>query len=121
MATQAHVSTQDLNLPLIKMQHEMWKNKLITLLNGGKMPLAVSHRDCDLGKWLYSGGFETYGNLPEMRKLEQEHHRFHDRVHRIIELHQAGKAKEAWAVYESLKTQSAELMALIDALGSQMH
>ncbi len=122
MTTQASRTTiQSLNLPLIKMRHEMWKNKLITFLNGGKVPVAISHRDCDLGKWLYGGGLATYSEFPEMRALEQEHQRFHDRVYRIIELYQSGKPKEAWAVYEELKAHSGELMALLDALGNRLH
>ncbi len=34
---------------------------------------AVSHNQCDLGKWLYSDGMSTYGHIAEMVELERVH------------------------------------------------
>ena len=108
------------NAPVAKMQHEMWKNKLITFLNGGTAPTAVSHRECDLGKWLYGGGLEDNRSVPDMRKLEQQHQEFHDRIRRVIELQQAGNRDQAWEIYESLKPMSVTLEGVIDTVSRQM-
>ena len=33
----------------------------------------ASHRDCELGKWIYAGGMAAYGHLQEMQELETRH------------------------------------------------
>ncbi|KOR33366.1 hypothetical protein TI05_01395 [Achromatium sp. WMS3] len=109
------------NASVAKLQHEMWKNKIITFLNGGPVPTEVSHRECQLGKWLYEeGGKEEYGSLPEMRHLEKEHTKFHDVIKQAIAMQQAGNEKEAWNLYESLKPLSKELLAIIDTLSNKL-
>lgn len=108
------------NASVAKLQHEMWKNRLITFLNGGAAPSDTSHRDCDLGKWMYSGGLDEYGSYPEMRKLEQRHTDFHNRIKQVIDLQQNGDQSRAWDEYEALKPMSGELGGLLDALQSKV-
>lgn len=109
------------NESVARLQHELWKNKLIVFLNGGTMPPAVSHHECALGKWIYEeGGIEEYGMLPEMRRLEKFHANFHDAIKDIIEKQNAGKTDDAWEVYEAIKPMSDELLTLISAVGSKL-
>lgn len=107
------------NGSVAKLQHEMWKNKLITFLNGGPAPTTTSHRECALGKWIYEeGGLEEYKALPEMQRLEKVHADFHDSIKNAIELQNAGELKVAWELYEALKPMSNELLTLIDAISN---
>jgi len=108
------------NASVAKMQHEVWKNKLITFLNGGVAPTAVSHRDCDLGKWIYGGGLDEYGSVSEMRKLENRHQEFHDRIKKVIDLQQSGHKDEAWEIYQSLKPMSVELLEILDSVAEKV-
>jgi hypothetical protein len=109
------------NGSVAKLQHEMWKNKLITFLNGGPAPTAISHRECSLGKWIYEdGGKDEYGSLPEMHRLEREHTKFHDAIKKIIEEQQSGHEKEAWNHYEEIKPLSSELLNIIDAFSDRI-
>lgn len=109
------------NGSVAKLQHEMWKNKLITFLNGGPAPTAVSHRECALGKWIYEeGGKDEYGSLPEMSRLEREHTKFHDAIKKIIDEQQTGREKEAWSHYEEIKPLSSELLIIIDAFAARL-
>lgn len=109
------------NGSIAKLQHEMWKNKLITFLNGGSAPDAISHRECALGKWIYEeGGMKEYQALDEMQSLEKFHAKFHDAIKEIITHQNAGNVNEAWWTYEFLKPMSTELLNLIDALGNKI-
>ncbi|KOR30318.1 hypothetical protein TI04_06310 [Achromatium sp. WMS2] len=110
------------NAAVMKLQHEMWKNKLITFLNGGPAPTNTSHKDCALGKWMYQeGGMSEYGTLPEMKSLERQHTQFHDTVRKAIDLHSAGDQDAAWKLYESLKPMSAEIMRIIDVFNTKIN
>jgi hypothetical protein len=109
------------NASVSKLQHEMWKNKLITFLNGGPVPTATTHRECALGKWLYDeGGLEEYGTLPEMRQLEQYHAQFHSNIKKVIDSQQTGDKDGAWSSYEALKPMSIKLQDIIDAFGAKV-
>lgn len=97
------------NGSVAKLQHEMWKNKLITFLNGGPAPTAIGHRECALGKWLYEeGGKDEFGSLSEMIRLENQHTNFHNAIKKAIEAQNSGNTTGAWSTYESLKPMSAE-------------
>jgi hypothetical protein len=109
------------NGSVAKLQHEMWKNKLITFLNGGPAPNAITHRECSLGKWIYEeGGKEEYGSMPEMHRLEREHTKFHDAIKKVIEEQQAGRDKDAWSSYEAIKPLSSELLSVIDIFTARL-
>jgi hypothetical protein len=106
---------------LVKLQHQIWKNKLLTFLNGGELQIAVSHRDCAIGKWLYTeGGFDKNKYLPEMEAFEQQHAQYHDAIIKVIALQNAGNSTDAWKAYESLKVMSDQLMSIIDALSANV-
>ncbi len=109
------------NRGLVKLQHQVWKNKLLTFLNGGELQIAINHKECAIGQWLYTeGGFEKYSFLPEMQQFEKQHAQYHDAIKDIIDLQLAGKSTEAWEMYESIKSFSNELMNTIDALDDKI-
>jgi methyl-accepting chemotaxis protein len=46
-----------------------WKAKLRHFLDGSEALTsahAVSHKQCDLGQWLYSDGLKIYGDMAAM-------------------------------------------------------
>lgn len=110
------------NASVAKLQHEMWKNKLITFLNGGPAPTATSHRECSLGKWIYDeGGRDEYGSLSEMRRLEQQHTAFHDEIKKAIDAQNAGDTDAAWNAYQSTKSMSADMLSVIDVFNDRIN
>jgi hypothetical protein len=65
---------------------------------------AVSHRDCDLGKWLYSSGMKQYGDMDAMREMEQVHEKMHGYIGDLIRSEtqgDRGKARELFSKVES--------------------
>jgi len=78
--------------------HRAWVGRLRQVLDGRKtmtIEEAGSHRLCLLGKWIYSEGLKDYGDLAEVRALEQAHEQFHNRVREIVALKNANESAKA--------------------------
>lgn len=79
---------------MIKSQHRAWEKRLKAYLEGKGLlsdTEAFSHEDCDLGKWLYSEGMIKYGDIPEMKELEELHVELHSKIRKIAQLKQSGR------------------------------
>ncbi|MFZ2452413.1 MAG: CZB domain-containing protein [Methylovulum miyakonense] len=95
----------------------MWKSRIRDFLNGkGSMNLgqAVSHHDCDLGKWLYAKGLEQYGHLATMREMEKAHVKLHATVKDILDFKNGGKAKQAEKEFQKIDHYSQRIVALLN-------
>lgn len=77
---------------------------------------AVSHKDCELGKWLYADGMTKYGTIEDMKTLEKEHIYLHATVKRIIELKHTGDTVAAKRELEKLDQISQKVTALLTAV-----
>lgn len=102
-----------------RIMHISWKASLREFLDGkGSMTLeqAVSHTDCDLGKWLYSVGLTEYGNIPEMKEFEKVHAELHMIIKRILQLKNSGDASGAEKEYEKVDKISSKIFSLLVAI-----
>ncbi|MBF0555492.1 MAG: CZB domain-containing protein [Nitrospirae bacterium] len=100
-------------------KHLLWKSRLRDFLDGKESlteAQAVSHKDCDLGKWLYSKGIDNYGQLPEMQKLETIHEELHSVVKQIVTLKNSGDAAGAENQYLQIGPMSKEIINLLTAI-----
>jgi two-component system chemotaxis sensor kinase CheA len=78
---------------------------------------ASSHKDCALGKWLYSSGIQQFGKLPEVQQLENLHQQFHGAVREVIAFQTSGdiaRSERELVRVESLSTQIAYLLTEIE-------
>ena len=78
--------------------HLSWKMRLRDFLDGQKTMKndeAVSHRDCTLGIWLYGYAMNRYGQIPEMKQMEQLHEQMHGVIKDVVGLKYTGKTIEA--------------------------
>ena len=108
-----------LDLSRAKTAHLAWKSRLRAFLSGQAMlteAQAVSHKECDFGKWYYSTGLQQYGQLPELARLEKPHAELHRLIKEIVKLKHAGREREAEATYTKVEPLSKEIVGLIDAL-----
>jgi methyl-accepting chemotaxis protein len=107
----------------VKMAHRSWRLKLRSFLDGreniDRKGLA-SHRDCELGKWIYGGGTAAYGHLREMQDLEQKHKDMHGLVKQVVELKHAGKAAEAEQGFTRVCETAEAVVVLIDSVEAQV-
>ena len=103
--------------------HVAWRQKIRDFLDG-KQALtheeAVSHRDCALGKWLYSAGLETYGHVGEMQVLEARHERLHAVIREIIDIKAAGNISEAERRFSEVENLSGEIVSLLTQVESRV-
>ena len=99
-----------------KIKHRAWKTKLKDFLEGkGGLTeaQAISHKECNLGKWMYSEGLQHYSTIPEMKSLEKVHISLHETVKNIVSLKNAGKTAEADAEYLKIGPFSDEIINLL--------
>jgi methyl-accepting chemotaxis protein len=102
-----------------KIKHRAWKSRLKDFLDGkGGLTeeQAISHKDCDLGKWMYKEGMNEYKTIPEMKTLEKVHINLHDTVKRIVLLKNQGKTADAEAEYLKIEPISDEVVDLLTAV-----
>ncbi len=102
-----------------KSKHLSWKTRIRSFLDGGETltkEQAVSHRDCDLGKWIYSEGLSAYGSMPEMQSLEEAHAKMHGEIKKIIELKTSGKDSEAEQRYVNIEKGSNEVVGFLSSI-----
>jgi len=112
-----------LDFARVKMAHRSWRLKLRSFLDGhenidgGKL---ASHRNCELGKWIYGGGMTAYSRLQEMQQLETKHKNMHVLVKHVVELKHAGKASEAEQEFSRVCEEAEGVVALITAVEAQV-
>ena len=99
-----------------RVMHIAWKSSLRSFLDG-KASLteeqAVSHKECDLGKWMYTDGMASYGTMPEMKELEKVHIELHAIVKRVVQLKQSGDNATAEKELAKLDPVSQKIFLLL--------
>ena len=103
----------------VRSKHLLWKSRLRRFLDGEEAMTkeqAVSHKHCDLGKWLYPAGLERYGHMQEMQQLEKVHKHLHEVIHRIVDLKHAGKAEQAEREFAQVESISQQVVSLLNAI-----
>ncbi|MDI9340554.1 MAG: CZB domain-containing protein [Sediminibacterium sp.] len=107
---------------MAKQKHLSWKFRIKSFLDGEEaltLDQAVSHTDCDLGKWLYDKGFERYKHLSDMKELENIHITLHQEIKNAITLKGRGNPAEAQKAYERIVPISDRIVVLLDNLSKQ--
>ena len=112
-----------LDFALARAKHLEWKSRLRDFLDG-KAGLteaqATSHKDCDLGRWLYSEGLKKYGESSAMRELEQVHAELHAIVKRVVQTKKAGDAAGAQQEFKKIGPVSTQIVNLLRDIEKQL-
>jgi methyl-accepting chemotaxis protein len=105
-----------LDFALARSKHLDWKTELRSFLEGHSRltkSQAISHKDCELGKWLYAEGLKKYGYLPSMQELEQTHVELHAIVRKVVQMKHAGNEAGAEQEFNRLGPVSARIIKLL--------
>jgi len=105
-----------LDFSMARMKHLTWKVRLREFMDGKKVlndAELVSHKDCELGKWLYSDGLTRYGSVPGMKQLETAHANMHMQVKRIVHLMRSGDKAHAQEEFDKIGPQSERIVQLL--------
>ena len=114
---------QALDFASARSKHLLWKSRLRDFLDGkGTLTMneASSHKDCALGKWLYSSGLQQFGKLPEMQQLENLHQQFHGVVREVISFKTSGDTARSERELARVESLSAQIVSLLTGLERQM-
>jgi ABC-type transporter Mla subunit MlaD len=101
----------------VKMAHRSWRLKLRGFLDGREdldPKKLASHKDCELGKWIYSEGQRKYSHLHDLDTLEKTHQAMHAMVRQVVELKHAGKVKEAEQGFTNVANAAEEVVVLLE-------
>jgi hypothetical protein len=100
-----------------RFKHLNWKFRIRNFLDGKESLTrnqAISHRECDLGKWFYSEGKKKYGHLTEMQEFELEHEKLHNIVREIVTLKESGNLAKAEEKNIELQKISDQIIFFLD-------
>ena len=102
-----------------KTAHKTWRLRFKRFIEGKEdidPTEFVSHRDCKLGKWIYSEGVKEFGEKVEFKRLEVFHKEFHEVAKSIISDVKAGRSENVKAKFEKLDKLTGEIIKSIDEL-----
>jgi len=115
---QTDVWAELLDFAVARSKHQAWFARLRQFLDG-KTALTVeeagSHKECALGKWLYSTGLKEHGDVAEIVELEKTHAGFHALVRQIVGLAAAGNYAQAEQEFSEVKPTSEKIVELLTA------
>ena len=118
-SSQVSAKAELLDFAAARAKHQQWFGRLREFLDG-KTPMTLeqagSHKDCALGKWLYSTGLKEYGDIPEMQELEKTHAGFHALVRNIVSLKTTGHHAQAEQEFGDVKPTSAKIVELLTVI-----
>ena len=103
---------------VVKMKHLSWRMRFRSMLNGGSGKLeeiqVKDHKECEMGKWLFSVGTEKYGRDSAFKLLAEKHHELHRLAGTCYTYFADNNFKKANETMNEVLTVSDELMNLID-------
>lgn len=110
------------NLSLIGVNHNIWCMKLNSFVNtNSDAPPVLSHRDCELGKWLYSSGLSKYGHITDLKALEQNHQQLHSLAQKVVDLKSSGNINQARQELFVLQDYSDKVIDLLGKLKNKIN
>lgn len=116
------LDTGNLDFAAARNAHLLWIAKLKDFLDGkGALTVAQAgaHKDCALGKWIYSIGLAEFGDVPELAQFEKLHQRFHGVVRDVVAAKTAGDAPRCERGFAEAGPLSEMIVSLLDAVEKQ--
>ena len=112
-----------LDFTMARLDHLEWKRKLKSSLEDSGGPsevLAISHKDCELGKWLYSRGLQQYDHYPLILELEKTHEELHSIAKDVLKKRNSGDRPGAREEFSKIRPISDKVIALLMELEQQV-
>ncbi len=115
---------ENINLStLMKIDHIAYKtNAYSHVLHENEKANLPDHTSCELGRWYYGSGKETFGHLPEFEKIDKIHRLVHSYTRANLDLiAKEGIARHPQTLlenFEQMEKYSDELFGLLDAVVS---
>jgi methyl-accepting chemotaxis protein len=110
---------QPIDISEAMIYHLSWKIRLKEFLDGKANiteAQALSHKKCDLGKWLYADVMKKYSDDPEIQDLEKVHTEFHETVNRVLKMKYSGNASIAEQELANMEILREKIFSLLIAI-----
>lgn len=105
---------EPIHISQVIIHHLSWKIRLCDFLNGDISMTereVVSHKECELGKWLKSGGLDRYREIPEMQELKDVHRAFHESVTKFLECKYSDRVSSAEKELQKMEELSQKIFS----------
>jgi len=113
------VETPHFDFELARAVHRTWVIRLEGFLAGQESLTereAISHHQCELGKWYDTKGLSLYGHIPQMRKLGEDHQQLHALIKQVVVRTNKGIDIDKEQVIANVRTLSEKIIAHLTAI-----
>ncbi len=113
------VETPYFDFELARAVHRDWVTSIEDFLEGKdtlSTEAAVSHHECDLGKWYDKQGMELYGHIEQMKQLGQEHKLLHELIKRVVSKLELGEKVNKKEVMSNVNALSEKILSHLTAI-----
>ncbi|MBF0219404.1 MAG: CZB domain-containing protein [Gammaproteobacteria bacterium] len=122
LARQFRIGELHLDFEKARAAHHAWLQRMERFVQGHElvnMEEAVSHRHCELGRWLDGDGRRLYGDLAVMQRIEEPHRRMHEMIREIVVKVNNRTPFDGKLVMAELSRFSAEIITLLDEIENE--
>jgi methyl-accepting chemotaxis protein len=115
--------SQGVDFARVKMAHRSWRIRLRRFLDGSENidPAKLgSHKDCELGQWIYADALPNYGHLQGVQDLEKKHKEMHALVKEVVGLKHAGNTVEAERRFSEVAKAAEDVVGLLNKVEKQL-
>jgi|GEM_PF-962392 len=113
------VETPYFDFELARAIHRTWVIRLEGFLDGHESLTereAISHHQCELGKWYDNKGLALYGHIQQMRKLGEDHQQLHAIIKQVVVKTNNGLKVDKEEVLNDVRTLSEKIIAHLTAI-----
>ena len=107
----------------VKLAHLRWCDRLRRYIGGQEEidgSRLASHKDCELGRWIYTEALSEHGHLRDVQDLESRHRSMHGIVREVVELKETGMLYEAMQRLPEVEAASKQVVALLTRLENEL-
>ena len=104
--------------------HVIWNTKLRGFFDDTELiseDEIISHKDCNLGKWLSSEGMDKYSHILEIEEIQGLHIKFHEIVKQIVNMKSYGDTIFPERGLAELKLVSRKIISLLLTIEEKIH
>ncbi|MCP4125829.1 MAG: hypothetical protein GY753_02050 [Gammaproteobacteria bacterium] len=116
------VETPYFDFELARAVHRDWVTSIEAFLDGEdniSVETAISHHECELGKWYDTQGMALYGHIDQMEQLGHDHKLLHEFINRVVSKQEQGvkvNKKDVMGYVSNLSAQILSHLAVIQSV-----
>ncbi|MFK5985502.1 MAG: protoglobin domain-containing protein [Pseudomonadota bacterium] len=113
------IESPDFDFKLARAVHRTWVVRMDSFLSGEESlseQEAVSHHQCELGKWYDTQGMMLYGHIPQMLELGRVHQQLHDLIKQVVHKSENGVKIDKEHIMINVRSLSDKIISHLRAI-----